>query len=291
MAKFTSQKAIYDGIYERERKQKEVEEHTRKLREANQLKIDHALQHQRNLFNSHKLSQEAIDKQYKQFEDVLENPLKYATQQHYSHPENHSNMLEVHHEIVQSLQKEPSSSGNGKKPLKSTFAADPSFVSSIKALEQSTKASLHLTEQELLSKAHLTDFKVSSLQQSHPSLLKHVRNERALQYVRKIEANGLNQPPIPRQGPETIKAAFFPGGVAKPRQAKALWDKKPSQEQARRKKTPPANGTTIDIPIETLKATLQETEEQIARQRLKIGLQGGRVARGYEMRKASSKLS
>lgn len=271
MAKFSSQREIYEAIYQRERRQKEVEEQVRRIKEDNLKKINSELAKQREVFDAKVESRLALEKQYKQYEDALENPHKYAHQHSHHHlAADSEDLLAMQHALDQSLSGRHGASGTSKKQssLSLDHLVDPNHDkvnrSSVAALRQSTFANLRALEKELLQKDALTEFKVSSiktLEGSHPNIMKKVRSERALQYINSLQAKGLDGIPRPQALPKN--GSFHPPGVASAERR--------SKRHGHVLQRP---HSSADVAVDVLAAELHATENQMQRQKLKIGLQG-----------------
>eukprot|EP01039_Chlorochromonas_danica_P008976 gene8976-9908_t len=264
MAKFSSQKAIFDAIYERERKKKEVDEHIRKIKDENMEKINHELQKQQDMF---KIDDELDGDERRKREAAG----VAASALHKKHHLSVDHFVDPNHDKVNR--------------------------SSLQTLKQSTQRNLQLIEKELLRKKKLTDFKLSSiktLQTNHPEVLVQVRSERALQYVNKLVEKGLlddNGIAKPRQHVAVVAAGSLMGGSSdggggrKSLQASG----RSTLNKARGGGGGGGSGCDEELPLDVLQAELASTQQQIERQKLKIGLQGGRTRKHYEMTKKSLK--
>eukprot|EP00981_Chlorochromonas_danica_P010265 scaffold3070_cov200-Ochromonas_danica.AAC.3 len=348
MAKFSSQKAIFDAIYERERKKKEVDEHIRKIKDENMEKINHELQKQQDMFKAQKESQLAYEKQMKQYEDSLQHPQRFLRgSSSRSSPSvgggggaggggggggattmTMINDFEIDDELDGDERRKREAAGvaasalHKKHHLSVDHFVDPNHDkvnrSSLQTLKQSTQRNLQLIEKELLRKKKLTDFKLSSiktLQTNHPEVLVQVRSERALQYVNKLVEKGLlddngNSNNVSCCWSEEGRQSFVPAGIAKPRQHVAVvaagslmggssdggGGRKSLQASGRSTLNKArggggggGSGCDEELPLDVLQAELASTQQQIERQKLKIGLQGGRTRKHYEMTKKSLK--
>lgn len=262
MAKFSSQKGIYDAIYDRERKQKEIEEQVRKIKEENMFRISNELEKQRALFDAKRESQLALEKQYKQYEDALQNPHQHS-QYHFRRNGGESEaIVDDNDELGVGSE---SRKGSRKKAFSADHFVDPNHEkvnrSSVATIASSTKANLLAVEHELAKKKSLMDFKAStikSLNSSHPEILTKLRCERAVEYVQRMEKKNSR-----RLSSVATAQPFRPGGSLKPSAStgKVQAASSASCEQA---------SAAVSQPI--LREELRKTEDMIRLQKLKIGL-------------------
>jgi hypothetical protein len=78
MAKFQSQKPIYEAIYHRERSQKQVDQEIQRLREKNQRMIEDEIRKREEHLEHEKFLRQQKDAEFKKLGDMLANPGKYS---------------------------------------------------------------------------------------------------------------------------------------------------------------------------------------------------------------------
>eukprot|EP01031_Cornospumella_fuschlensis_P024570 gene24570-29686_t len=288
MAKFKSQKAIYDTIYERDRKAKEIEEQIQRIKRENLEKIDLEKEKRRQWYEARQAEKEDAEKHMRLYEEEVNKAAMGVKagggSRNGMQGSRGENSLPVDLlELEESSQPTPVK----KKHLSVDHFVDPNHEkinrSSVYAIEQSTKQNLKEMEKKLLSKKSIHDFKTSQLKPlyvTHPEILVQAREERAMLYLEKMGDKNSRTVENTLMGSKP----FLPGGVATRPPAPTLFDaKKKAGGSGGGKGT---GGLEGGLPTEVLKEELRKTEEQISMQKLKIGLQAGRGMKSYERERA-----
>ena len=78
MAKFSSQRSIYEAIYERERSQKRIEQEISQLREKNLEIIEKEIKKRQDNLEREKFERHQRDEEFERLEEMLSNPQKYS---------------------------------------------------------------------------------------------------------------------------------------------------------------------------------------------------------------------
>lgn len=305
MAKFQTQKQIYEALYERERSQKQVEQEIKRLREQNLQIIENELKKRQDLINKEKDEQKLKDQEFAHFQEMVSNPGKYAhmnasTTKHHQTSSNFDDsalFADLHHKPQREkkpaatpvlkispnkINMKESSLFNkfGKsslnhdlleKALNQTVPPPSSSSASATSLHQTkrqTKKNLDIYEKNLLNTYKtLTNVPVANiktLQENYPEVLKQYRTDRAAEFIAK-QGTAAIQPPPHRDDIGTT--AFRPGGVLPA----------PKKAESTLKRTHGGGGgggstQDLSLPLDMLTQQLKKTEDDIAMQRLKIGL-------------------
>lgn len=233
MSKFSSQKKIYDEIYEKHANYAKEVEAFNQLKKDNERKIREE--------KKREMERASIKEKWKDIEDPdVVHITSYKNTMH----------------DMDTLLDDPQNLGSGRKPKVRNTKAD------VKKL-----LSLHRDHGPIDTNKAIGTYKISAikaLEEKNPELLQEWRSERAANYVNK-QTNPVTQP-LPRGLPTE---PFRPCGkkVAKPRQLAGL-DSNGKKATRTHRVTHPAGG----MDTHQLKSMLQDTEAQIERQKLAIGL-------------------
>jgi hypothetical protein len=319
MAKFNSQKQIYSAIYERERSQKQIEQEINQLREKNLKLIENEIQKRKEHIEKERLEQEEREREYKKMEDMIANPHKYAHMQNYmsAHKENGINPksdFELQEAIAKDLRDPKDRSGAhtpkvfkpldmsnslfnkyGKssrnhelldKFLPTTDDLPKGKVNSteLKSTLKKSRKNLELFEKNLfntyqtLSEVPVTN--IRALEKDHPEVLAKFRAERAAEFVAKRGKSAL-EPPAPRNDLGTV--AFRPGGILPATTTKH--DEQNRSTKLNKSISSSSNGmeASLNLPVELLSQQLKKTEDEIAFQKVKIGL-NSKKPKHYELK-------
>lgn len=318
MAKFSTQKPIYDVLFQRERDAPQQVKDRERIRLANQARIQAVIREQKDIqMKAHEESM-AEELRLKELEAMMENPQKY-------HDENKQKIKAAKLKALRSRQSQLDASllaidgedagadaqqqvdkAHGHhRSLPLDHFLDPNHDktdhSSLAAVARSTKQNINKIKDEFRSKRHLEDFKINTikdLQHKNPQVLAEYRATRAANFIHKQGERALHPPPVmPTDVPffETVPA-FRGGGILiastkelevqakKNAAAKTLLQqglktsalRSLQKEQdahhhpAGQRKHP--NGSTGDVELLLLQEQLQDTENEIERQRLKMAL-------------------
>jgi hypothetical protein len=294
MAKFGSQKQIYEQIYEREKSQKQVEQEISRLRAKNLEIIENELQKRQDQLQREKDEQLAKDREFHKFQEMVANPQKYSHMNASTHQRHHHHHYEDNDEILlkdlharrestpgirfspEKLNMKESSLFNkyGKssknqelleKALNNTVPPSSS-TSSLHQTKRQTKKNLDLYEKNLLNTyktlSTVPVANIRSLQEDYPEVLKQYRTERAAEFISK-QGNSALKPPPERNDLGTV--AFRPGGILPA-------PKKAGDSTLKKTHSKSQSLSDISLPLDILTEQLKKTEDEIAYQRVKIGL-------------------
>lgn len=310
MAKFSTQKPVYDVIFQREKDMPKMMEERNRIREANQARIQKVIREQKAIAFQAEEESRAEERRLKDLEDMLENPQKY-------HDDNKQRIKAAKMKALRLRQQQEAmdtsllddndathNSPQNTQPLKHHLSLpldhfldpnhDKTDHSSLAAVARSTKQNLKKIKEEFQSKNHLEDFKVSTikgLQTKTPQVLAEYRATRAANFIAKQGERALHPPPImPADVPffETVPA-FRGGGILiastkelevqakKNEQAKKLLQQglKTSALRSLQKEqehTHPAGTQDYNKELILLHEQLADTEKEIDRQKLKMAL-------------------
>jgi hypothetical protein len=240
MAKFQSQKDVYEAIYERERNHhKDLEEiRAAKIINANKIEIELKKKHDQMEAEEKKNAKE--EKYFRKLEKMIENPLHFAQKNHTLSREEkqqmHKDLDGMIHEYERQSREQTKNKTTGgghgyggrmatadmnpprtrSKEIDVDYFSDPKGenildYSSKRTLTASTKLLLAKQEKALLATKSIAELKASQIRDmrlDHPDVLKHYRAERAAKFIEKRGENAI-QPPVHREVGET---AFRPGG-------------------------------------------------------------------------------
>jgi hypothetical protein len=237
MAKFRSQKPIYDVIFQREGDEPQLVMDRERFRQANKARIQAVIREQKEIqMKAHEESL-AEEQRLKELEAMMEDPHKY-------HDDNKQRIKAAKLQALRSRQlKELDASlfamdGDGDnahdgaqqhghhhhhhppRSLSLDQFLDPNHDktdhSSLAAVARSTKQNINKIKDEFRSKRYLEDFKINTikdLQHTNPQVLAEYRATRAAQFIHRQGERALHPPPtMPADGPFFETAPAFRGG-------------------------------------------------------------------------------
>mmetsp|Transcript_32043 Transcript_32043/g.54042 ORF Transcript_32043/g.54042 Transcript_32043/m.54042 type:complete len:395 (+) Transcript_32043:124-1308(+) len=268
MAKFRSQKHIYDEIHRKEKEYNLRMSELTALRDFNQIKI-------REEFNRQKAQFDA-DKKSKELDEL--NKMNAANHQfggagHHHHHHHHHQQQHAGGAAV-------TNKDGGLDELDLALKRDQDAKEAARLAREKKKKGHHMLMTLTPDPEPITDFykagitKFRTVGEAHPEVLAEWRAKRAADYVAKRDTHPL-EPPRPRA---IVTKPFRPGGILPARETAyrgkgQMGSETERAEIAREKARRGASAEQLTgIDFKTLKKELAKTEEEMARQQLKIKL-------------------
>lgn len=268
MSKLASQKPIYDAIRNKEKFYKEELALTMKSREENEAKIDAELKKQRDKFNSEKRQMELFRKRVKGETVDEDNSIgsktmstrsKKSSVGHY--PDELDSLME---EEKRAEEEEIKSRTSKPKPKKKSV---PHYLTTFHdpfASENSSQAPEKISPKKF-TQLHISQFR-KTVGETHPDTLAKFRAERAKKFVNSQDALTVPKPKLERP-----IGSFRPAGAV----PKFIPTLEPYKKKEKPRASSAKSNQELTLDSDTLLALSEElkrTEDEIERQKLKIGL-------------------
>ena len=234
MARFGSQKQVYEAIYERERNHYKDVEEIRAAKIRNAAKVEEEMRKKNEQLKAEELKNAKEEKHFRKLEKMIENPLLFAK---HNHSMSREEKQQMHKELDGIIHEYDRQSRAERKALTATlggmgglegrksrskdidveYFSDPKGESILdysnkRTLTASTKLLLEKQERAWLATKDIADFKASQIRDmqidGRPNVLQQYRAERAAKFIEQCGENAI-KPPKPREVGET---AFRPGG-------------------------------------------------------------------------------
>lgn len=278
MAKFRSQQPIYDKIYEREKKQKEIDEEIRCIRHQNEQMIEKELQKRRDIQEKERQANEQEEKRFKKIEDMMSHPEMFVNSHSGSGMNHGMGATDLQTLIDDGLESRRSSRSDNPKPKThhKSHLNEETLTNQLHHYHETTKGDLKKMHQSYLAKKTLTEFKateIKGLQVDHPEVLAKFRAERASKYISKHPDTALHIPE-----PKELPNEPFKAGSTTSIHKFSLKDLPGKSSTRSLTNTNSSNNLTNSsstksfLPMKEMKDILKQTEEEIERQKLNISL-------------------
>jgi hypothetical protein len=205
-------------------------------------------------------------------QELLDKYLQQAELQQKGHEKDHPSSTSLTSSALSSLNNRTPGSGTY-----SSFAiAEKEEKDLLNATKRYTKKNLNLYEKNLLSSykklEEIPINNIKTLGDSHPELLSQYRTQRAAQFINKLGNAALE---LPTKHDDLKKIAFRPGGIlpAPGKNHSTSSSSMSAQSPSHGNNTSGSNLASLaSLPVELLTEQLKKTEDDIAYQKVKIGL-------------------